>query len=499
MERRYLLGPKLGDGGCGVVHRGTIVSDGGFTKEVAIKLLHPGLARPEGVETFFRDEAHILARLKHRAIVHIDDFTRIDDQWALVMEYVEGVELGRLVDASPAPIRATCEIIAELAGALAVSHAAGVTHRDIKPGNILVTAAGEIKLLDFGIAHVAGPWREANTSMIQGKVLGTLHYLAPERFQGLSLPSSDIYPLGKVAWECLVGESMGLTFTEARARPLQESLDMVATCVPEPSRAAFVEFLWRMLRFDHEDRPSAEEVEETFLEFAHNLPGEGLRSWAARRVAILRARGAQEPPIQEPSAGAPSAGTPSARVLGTIVPSASSSPIPREPRVKTWMGLLAAGALLVAASGGLLNATADFGSKPVPQAGTQESPAAEPASVEIPAPPTQDLVASEPAGPDNPPSIRKGKEDKSEKAPSKVAASDTPLATLRISGDIRSVTLRSRDGTWSQGNLPAGTYSVEATLSDGYVLRPSAPVVLSPGQILTLNCSSKFHSCRNEP
>ena len=172
-------------------------------REVAIKRIghQPGGTSPDLVRA--EREAKIAARVNHPHVVAVFDLVQEDDQQWLVMEYVEGPTLAELIrDHGPMPTDQAAAILAQAAEALSAAHAAGVVHRDVKPSNILVTAEGQAKLSDFGIARA-----EADASLTQtGLVTGSPAYLAPEVASGqLATPASDVWSLGATLFHTLSG------------------------------------------------------------------------------------------------------------------------------------------------------------------------------------------------------------------------------------------------------------------------------------------------------
>jgi serine/threonine protein kinase len=172
-------------------------------REVAIKRIghQPGGTSPDLVRA--EREARIAARVNHPHVVAIFDLVQEDDQQWLVMEYVEGRTLAELIrEHGPMPPDQAAAILAQAAEALSAAHATGVVHRDVKPSNILVTAEGQAKLSDFGIARA-----EADASLTQtGLVTGSPAYLAPEVASGqLATPASDVWSLGATLFHTLAG------------------------------------------------------------------------------------------------------------------------------------------------------------------------------------------------------------------------------------------------------------------------------------------------------
>jgi len=199
---RYELEELVDHGGMSSVYRGR---DRLLERNVALKILHPHfIDDPEYVERF-RREARAVAQLSHPHIVTVIDRGSADGHQFIVFEYVEGENLKQLVErAGPLGVERATELGIEIADALAFAHAAGLVHRDVKPQNILIDAAGSAKVTDFGIARSLDVDRGVTQT---GTVLGTSNYLSPEQAAGEQVtPASDIYSLGVVLYELLTGE-----------------------------------------------------------------------------------------------------------------------------------------------------------------------------------------------------------------------------------------------------------------------------------------------------
>ncbi|WP_026124163.1 serine/threonine-protein kinase [Nocardiopsis baichengensis] len=201
LSGRYQLDEQIGSGGMGTVWRAT---DTLLNRPVAVKLLHPAqMAEPTSRERF-RTEARITAGLSHPGIAQVYDYGEQDDRAFLIMELVPGEPLSSILKRNEGlEPGVTTDIVAQAAAALAAAHARGVVHRDIKPGNLLVTDDGTVKLTDFGIAR----GEESVTLTQTGMVMGTAQYISPEQASGRpATHASDIYALGVVAYECLAGQ-----------------------------------------------------------------------------------------------------------------------------------------------------------------------------------------------------------------------------------------------------------------------------------------------------
>jgi hypothetical protein len=218
---RYALGEKIGAGGYGEVWRGTDVV---LAREVAIKLLHLGHAQHAEALARFRAEAKHAGALSHENIARVYDYGEPDPPQPpfLVMEFVDGPSLAGALTSGPLDPARTMDIVAQAASGLHAAHLAGLVHRDIKPGNLLLAPGGIVKITDFGIAHAADSAPMTST----GQLVGTPGYLAPERVMGAqATAASDLYSLGIVAYECLAGTPpfTGLALAVAlahHARPL---------------------------------------------------------------------------------------------------------------------------------------------------------------------------------------------------------------------------------------------------------------------------------------
>jgi len=203
LRHRYRLDGCIALGGVGEVWRGT---DLVLERVVAVKLLRPEYAQDEECLARFRAEGRHAALLSHPNIAQVYDYVEKAPPLAgfLVMELVEGQSLARLLAGGSMDPARTMGIIAQAAGGLQAAHAAGLVHRDIKPGNLLVSPDDHVKITDFGIAQAPGSARVTRTGML----VGTAAYLAPERASGgPATPASDLYSLGVVAYECLTGQA----------------------------------------------------------------------------------------------------------------------------------------------------------------------------------------------------------------------------------------------------------------------------------------------------
>ena len=367
---RYRLTSRVAAGGMGEVWRAL---DEMLGREVAVKIMRREYADDPTFLARFRAEARHAAGLSHTGIATVYDFGEgagDDDSPFLVMELVPGEPLSAIVAREGAlPPDRTLDIVGQAALGLQAAHDAGVVHRDVKPGNILVTPEGTVKITDFGIARAADSVPITQT----GAIMGTAYYISPEQASGGSVtPASDLYSLGIVAYECLTGRRpfsgdtpVGVALAQIRDEP-----PSLPETVPAPAR----DLVMGLLAKEPRDRPaSAGEVGRRALALGPTLgvAAEGSGPVEATRVLAL-----------DDVEGAAGSAYPSA---GPPYPSADTDPgfhLPLPSRTPSWLPAavtLAAGAVLLLL---LLRACGGEDVTTVPT-GDESSAASAPTSLEI--------------------------------------------------------------------------------------------------------------------
>ncbi|MGI5285102.1 serine/threonine-protein kinase [Nonomuraea polychroma] len=233
LRNRYLLVSRIATGGMGEVWR---ARDELLGREVAVKILRSDIHTDPTFRERFRNEARLTAALADPGIAQVFDYGEQSDLAYLVMELVHGEPLSAILARNGAlGAEVALDVVHQTAKALHAAHSAGIIHRDIKPGNLLVTPEGVIKVTDFGIARAleAAPVTQAGT------VLGTAQYVSPEQAQGFPLtPATDLYSLGVVAYECLAGRTpfRGDTQVAIALLHLNEAPPPLGVDVPAPVR-----------------------------------------------------------------------------------------------------------------------------------------------------------------------------------------------------------------------------------------------------------------------
>jgi tetratricopeptide (TPR) repeat protein/predicted Ser/Thr protein kinase len=222
---KYQVEKVLGRGGMGTVYEAL---DPVIHRKVAVKTMIPGLADAPDLRARFLREAQAAGGLRHRNIVTVYDLGDDKGQPYIAMEFIEGTDLEKIIQSREAhSMEWKLDILRQVCEGLAYAHRAGIVHRDIKPANIRVTPEGEVKIMDFGIAHL-----QSSTMTKSGLVLGTVHYMAPEQVEGQKVDHrADIFSVGAIAYELVAfkkpfdGDSLtAVMFKIMRDRPDPDAL-----------------------------------------------------------------------------------------------------------------------------------------------------------------------------------------------------------------------------------------------------------------------------------
>lgn len=303
-RRRFRILGEIAEGGFGKVYLAEQLSSDGFSRVVAVKLLHAKWSSHDEVVKRTRDEARLLGRIRHQNIVRVEDLTTIDGKCALVMEYLEGVDLKWLSQwyknrGEVFPRAALFEVASAVASALDAafngtplqgSEPLRVIHRDIKPSNVFLTTTGGVKVLDFGTARANFAEREART---QALAFGSQGYMAPERMLGEEdTPAADVFSLAVTLVEMLTQESFGRI--PPRPQKFNTRLDEVIASLPlsdePPGWADQARLTLRqMLSYDPLQRPSPASLVDTLESLGSARADESLKKVCRGAVGAAKA------------------------------------------------------------------------------------------------------------------------------------------------------------------------------------------------------------------
>jgi serine/threonine protein kinase len=496
VARRFQLQEVVGRGGFGTVYRANMLTDDG-AHPVALKILNADVADQNIVAERLRDEARILSLLQHRAIVRVDGLFQLDGRWTVVMEFVEGVNLRHLLHAGPVPVGCALAIIEQAAAALHYAYempaAHGrplrLIHRDIKPSNIHITPSGDVKLLDFGVAW--GDFQERE-SVTRSLMFGSLEYMAPERLDSIDSHAGDMYGLGTILYELLVGEPLGRASgnRDRHNEQLFSRLSILWSDYPD-------EELYRLvadcLAYDDARRPPARILERRARAIRSRYSQPWLGAWAAQVV----------PPLQE------TRGLPSDKMTGSILTENLGYREHSGTRRRWPMAILAV--IIAVTALGLWGRSATLAE---PEYMPELLPSIDEVSTtapSVPDPPAQDAASAEavieapPPPPARPtaPAVEVAREalplpaggvEVAEVAPSDEPLDGAGIGAVLVQGEFRSVQLQGVAGTLGPGQVPAGTYAVSVSF-DGESFLDSGSVEVSTGQQVRLVCRENLRRC----
>jgi len=373
---RYQLLSRVAIGGMGEVWQATDLVIG---RTVAIKILKDEYLGDPGFLERFRAEARHAALVNHEGIANVYDYGEEEGSAYLVMELVPGEALSTILERERVlAADQVLDIVAQTAMALHAAHQAGLVHRDIKPGNLLITPDGRVKITDFGIARIADQVPLTAT----GQVMGTVQYLSPEQASGHpASPSTDVYSLGIVAYEALAGRRpfTGESQVAIAMAQINEAPPELPVTVAEPVR----NLVFAAIAKKPADRPASAQI---FARAAQALRRGDVGGAAAIVPAIASGAAA--------TAGTrvmPVGGGDTTRVLPSMGPVPTPA-LPTEARRSPWTWPLVAliGILVVLLVGALI---AIFGQPSAPEPEPSDSPSSEPTQSQTPTPePTIDTV-----------------------------------------------------------------------------------------------------------
>jgi serine/threonine-protein kinase len=318
--RKFQFLREIASGGFGSVYLTKITHPDGFSRLTAVKLLHRRWSDNEEISRRMRDEARLLGWLRHRHIVNVVDLTSLDGRTAIIMEYLEAVDLKEVIRASSYagerfPLRAVFQVMMAVSSALDAAYNrppyAGekplcVIHRDIKPSNIMIDDSGHVKVLDFGVARADFAERESHTRELQ---FGSVDYMPPERllFEPES-PGSDVYSLAATGFEIMCLEKLG----KAKGSPLKheafvaeriESLRTHLSLTGELGES-IAQLFSECLSYEPTDRPDASQVVSRCRLLSREVGGLGLAEWSEGNVpALLTEASMEEPTSMNPLTG----------------------------------------------------------------------------------------------------------------------------------------------------------------------------------------------------
>jgi serine/threonine protein kinase/class 3 adenylate cyclase len=296
----YRIDEKLGEGGMGVVYRAT---DTELDRSVAIKTLLSSADAEAGAR--FMREAKAASRLAHPAIITIHHFGIQAETRFIVMEYIQGRTLKKIIDGKPMHMNQLCEIAIQIADGLAMAHEHNVIHRDMKAENVMVTPRGQVKILDFGLAKLKEPETKADDKTVfqtqVGVIMGTVSHMAPEQALGGEIDArADIFSFGVVLYEMSSGQMPfdAATPQAMMARVLNQEPTPVTKLNPEVT-PELDQLITQCLKKDKSFRPTAQEVRDRLKKIQASLSAgqiaQDIRTQAISQGMVTAAAAAAAP------------------------------------------------------------------------------------------------------------------------------------------------------------------------------------------------------------
>lgn len=344
---RYKLGESIGSGGMGKVWR---AHDELLNRTVAVKELTAALyvsaADRAVLHARTQKEARAAARISHPAVVTVHDVLDHGGRPWIVMQYVDGPSLAEALTPDPITPREAARIGLQVLGALRAAHAAGVLHRDVKPGNVLLAKDGQVLLTDFGIAAIEGDSAITRT----GEIVGSIDYLAPERVRGHDPgPASDLWALGATLHTAVEGTS---PFRRTSAVATMQAV--VVDDPPEPVRAGpLTPVITALLTKDPEARPNAVETERMLRDVLSGRTPDVARTAQVPVPAPQAQAQVQAPQAQAAQALPPQTGAPYGHTPPHAYPPQATAPVPPAAKNGRWRTVLVAVVVAALVGGGV--------------------------------------------------------------------------------------------------------------------------------------------------
>ncbi len=303
MIGRWEIIQRIGSGGMADVYLARARGEGGFEKQVAVKVMHPHLARNDRAVEHFLDEAKLAARISHPNVVQIQDLGKIGNDYVIVMEYVDGVDLEKLLAAArasqrPVPLDVGLGILCRICDGLDAAHRSttpegapmNLVHRDVKSANVLVSKQGGVKVVDFGIAKAASQ----NHLTVAGETKGTPSMMAPEQRVGEAVDvRADVYSVGAVAFEIITNHGVNLDLATLAHLGIENWPHLP---LPSTLRAGVpVELdalLMSCMKFDREGRPAncaalEAAFEQIMKKYGLTASDKDIARWVANEAVAL--------------------------------------------------------------------------------------------------------------------------------------------------------------------------------------------------------------------